>query len=76
MTKFVNLTHPGTGAETRQPESTARALYKRGWVDASAGAPPKSAPKQEWVDHATSQGVDPAEAEAMTKEQLVDAHGD
>lgn len=76
MATFVTLKHPATKAETRQPVSTASALYKRGWVDVNATPPAKSAPKSEWVDHAVAQGIDPAEAEAMTKDELVAEHGD
>jgi hypothetical protein len=41
-----------------------------------SGPPPKSALKGEWVDHAVSQGVPREEAEAKTKEELIEEHGD
>lgn len=75
MVKFVELKHPN-GSVTRQPETTARALKKRGWVDVHETPPAKSAPKQEWVDHAVAKGADPAEAEEATKDDLIDAYGD
>jgi hypothetical protein len=46
-----------------------------GTGQAAAEPPSKSAPKAEWVDHAVSQGADPAEAESKTKAQLVEEHG-
>lgn len=42
---------------------------------ASSDAPPKSAPKEEWVEHAVSQGADRTEAENSTKAELIEAHG-
>lgn len=38
-------------------------------------APAKSAKKAEWVAWAIAQGADPDEAEAQTKEQLIDTYG-
>lgn len=38
-------------------------------------APAKSAPKAEWEQYAVSQGMDPAEAEAATKADLIADHG-
>jgi hypothetical protein len=38
-------------------------------------APPTSAPKSEWVGWAVANGADPAAAEAMTKADLIEAHG-
>lgn len=79
---FVTLKHEATGAETTQPETTARALRKRGWVDvdssapAALTAPAKSAPKGEWVDYAIARGADPADAEASTRDALIDTYGD
>lgn len=42
---------------------------------ASDEAPAKSANKPEWVAYAISQGADPDEAEAATKDQLVEIYG-
>lgn len=39
-------------------------------------APAKSASKGEWVDYAVAQGADRDEAEAATKDDLVDRYGD
>lgn len=39
------------------------------------GPPPKSALKQDWVDHAVAQGEDPEAAESMTKDELIEKHG-
>lgn len=40
----------------------------------AAERPPQTAPKAAWVDHAvTSAGMDPAEAEAMTKQDIIAA---
>ena len=38
-------------------------------------APTRSASKAEWVAHAVSQGMDPEEAEASTKADLIAAYG-
>lgn len=38
-------------------------------------APAESDRKAAWVDHAVSQGADPAEAEAMTKADLIENYG-
>lgn len=37
--------------------------------------PAKSAAKAEWVDFAVSQGADQEEAEAMTKDDLIELYG-
>lgn len=39
-------------------------------------APAKSAPKADWVDHAVAQGVPRENAEALSKQELIDQHGD
>ena len=39
------------------------------------GPPAKTAPKADWVAFAVSKGADPAEAEALTKPDLVDLYG-
>jgi hypothetical protein len=36
------------------------------------GPPPQNAPKDAWVDWAVSEGFDHDEAEAMTKQDLID----
>lgn len=38
-------------------------------------APAANATKSEWVGWAVAKGADPAEAEAMTKADLIEAHG-
>jgi hypothetical protein len=45
-------------------------------VDDAAGSPPApSAPKAEWVDYAADSGTPRDEAEAATKQELIDRHG-
>ncbi|MCA1570782.1 MAG: hypothetical protein LC798_10795 [Chloroflexi bacterium] len=39
------------------------------------GAPSKSAPKSDWVDHAVSQGATREDAEASTKDELIGKYG-
>lgn len=41
-------------------------------VEASDGRPVVRASKEEWVTYAVSQGVDQGEAEAMSKQELID----
>ena len=61
-----------TAKRIRADIETARAAAEH----AESGEPPAaSARKAEWVAYAAAQGADPAEAEAMTKEQLVAAYG-
>jgi hypothetical protein len=43
--------------------------------ESDPAAPPKSAPKAEWVDYATKQGLSKDEAESMSKADLVDKYG-
>ena len=43
--------------------------------EAPAGPPAQSALKADWVDHAVSQGMDPAEAADSTKDALVEQFG-
>ncbi|MEV7358201.1 hypothetical protein [Kitasatospora sp. NPDC091276] len=38
-------------------------------------APSTGAPKAEWVGWAVANGAEPADAEAMTKSDLIEAHG-
>jgi hypothetical protein len=43
---------------------------------APADGPPRpAAPKQDWVDHAVTQGADPDEAAGSTKQQLMETYG-
>lgn len=44
-------------------------------VDGGDGPPAASASKAAWVDHAVAQGADRDEAEALTKDALVEAYG-
>jgi hypothetical protein len=39
------------------------------------GPPPKAAPKDAWVDFAVSKGGDRAEADALTKQELIELYG-
>jgi hypothetical protein len=43
---------------------------------ADGDRPPKAGPKAAWVQYAVSRGFDHAEAEAMTKEDLIASVGD
>lgn len=43
--------------------------------DGPGGVPAKSALKPEWVEYAVSQGMDPAAAEASSKDALVAQYG-
>lgn len=63
------LSTGGPGPEG-QPDTVTESLSGR-----SVEPPPVSAVKAEWVDHAVAQGVDPAEAEAMKKAELVEQFG-
>jgi hypothetical protein len=59
--------------------ATAERLRSLGWVPdtgstTTATTPAKSAPKAEWVQYATTQGMDQAEAEELTKADLVDRY--
>lgn len=60
-------------------DAMAARLRSRGWSGGDATPSPdqlaKSAKKAEWVDYAVSQGADRAEAEAATKDELVDTYG-
>lgn len=42
--------------------------------DAPEGPPAKSGTKADWVAYAVTQGADPAEAEALTRDQLAEAY--
>jgi hypothetical protein len=56
----------------------ARALAKRpGWSlpPTAPSAPTSSSLKSEWVDWAVTNGADPDEAEALTKDELVERYG-
>lgn len=44
--------------------------------DPDPQAPPKSAAKEDWVDHAAATGVPREEAAAATKAELIDATAD
>lgn len=56
-------------------ETVARAQAKAGTANGDTGKPAVNEPKAAWVDYAASQGVDRAEAEGMSKEQLVGRFG-
>jgi hypothetical protein len=40
-----------------------------------SGTPAKSALREDWVEYAKTQGMDPGEAEAATKADLIAAYG-
>lgn len=50
-------------------------MIAEGTSTAAEGAPPKSASKEEWVDFAVEQGVDPEEAEKLSKADLIKQYG-
>lgn len=69
------MTTGGPGPEG-QPDTVHERLSGDRAVDpANDSAPAKSALKDEWVDYAVSQGMDRDEAEAMTKQDLIDEYG-
>ncbi|MEV6536728.1 hypothetical protein AB0M86_45470 [Streptomyces sp. NPDC051639] len=43
--------------------------------NAPAPAPGRSASKAEWIAHAVALGLDQADAEQLTKEQLIEQYG-
>lgn len=56
----------------------ARLLEQPGnWSSRAGGSagPAKSASKDEWVAFAVSKGADPADAEASTKDELIETYG-
>ena len=71
--KIVNVR---TGAEAEVSEGAgARRIASGRWTAAGNTGPSESDLKAVWVDHAVSQGADQAEAESMTKAQLVEQFG-
>lgn len=71
------------GPEDDVPEWAAKQIGDHAWADDDANdgegdgsAPAKGAPKADWIAYAVSQGADEADAEAMTKEELVTTYGD
>ena len=66
---------PGTFAEQLNVPETPEAAEPEG--EAEYEPPARSALKAEWVDHAVEQhGADRDEAEAMTKDELMDRYGE
>jgi hypothetical protein len=66
-----NITHAGVFYEEgHEPPGYVRPAE----TEAEPELPPKSAPKADWVEHAVQvTGLDPDEAQAMTKPELVKA---
>lgn len=58
------------------PTEVAESLIAQGWRKAGGDAPPVSASKAVWVEHAVASGADRDEAEAMTKDELIDNYGE
>jgi len=73
---MADLRHPRTGTVvTVESRERADVLRSRGYADVVTGPPSRSASKAEWVDYAVSQGTARDEAEAMTRDDLAEAHG-
>lgn len=65
--------HGGTAEDVALPPQEVGGTGLEGQPEDQTGPPPKSALKEEWVEHAKAQG-DP-DAENKTKEQLIEDHG-
>lgn len=71
--------HPSQGPNSdRGPlDASDPGSVKQGIEGAAANGPPaRSASKATWVSYAVSKGANPVEAEAMTRAELVELHGD
>ena len=66
----MKMTHPASKQTIDVSEAVADRYASQGWRQASPDAPKASAPKAEWLEYATSQGLDADEAEAMTRDEL------
>lgn len=69
----------GMLADTDEPESTpapAKPVAKLTPAPVSGKRPAQVAPKSEWVAFAVSKGADEAEAESLTKAELIDLFGE
>jgi len=66
----VKLTHPASEQTIEVSDAVADRYMSQGWRPATVDAPKASAPKAEWLEYAASQGLDPDEAEAMTRGEL------
>lgn len=79
MTKYtiigdreVDGVEPG-GTIDIEDQERARQLVRAGHIEPTR-VPAKSATKAEWVDYAVSQGADREEAEASTKDALIETY--
>lgn len=79
MTKYtivgdreVDGVQPG-GTIDIEDNERARQLIRAGHIEPTR-VPAKSATKAEWVDFAVSQGADRTEAEASTKDALIETY--
>lgn len=64
------LTHPNSGHVLEVDDARADLYLAQGWRIATPAAPKASATKADWVAFAIAQGLDPAEAEAMKRDEL------
>lgn len=64
------LTHPNSSHVLEVDDHRAGLYLAQGWRVATPKAPRASASKAEWVEFAIAQGLDPAEAEAMKRDEL------
>lgn len=74
----VDKAGPNSTLASRAAESKAvkpSQVENKAVTEAENKAPAKSATKAEWVAYAVAQGMDPAEAEAKSKNDLVDQFG-
>jgi hypothetical protein len=63
------------GTEEPRSARTGSPAAVTSTVESPVEAPASSAPKQDWVAYAVSQGADPHEAGSMTKADLMSRHG-
>lgn len=66
----MKLTHPNSTQTIDVSETAAQRYASQGWRPASTDAPAGNASKDEWLAYAAAQGLDAAEAEAMTRDEL------
>lgn len=71
----LGLSDPGSADAGRDPEAIAERVADRGVVIGATERPTKSAKVDAWRDFAVTQGMDPDEAGAATKAELIERYG-
>lgn len=66
----MRLTHPTSEQVIEVRDDVAGRYVQQGWRPATPGSPKASASKADWLAFAVSQGLDPVEAEGMTRDEL------